>query len=250
MPRRNKRPAFEPLDLTPFDAQKLIASIPKPRPIRSKEERDALREEAAQRQQARIARQESARINGGIDWSVCLIPGCGEALIQSGMLEHFDERQRDHKLALPLCYIHLAVAREQGKRAEGRFWYIEGASLLAERREKMWRDLRKAEQREWRADKEQGQIYFVRQNGLIKAGWSRDLEVRLRAYGPNAEILCHYPGSHADETNLHRNLKPFRAKGREWYEDCKGVQDYVWAMIERHGPPYVRIEWTEPKRSA
>jgi hypothetical protein len=52
-----------------------------------------------------------------------------------------------------------------------------------------------------------------------------------------ARVLALYPGSRDDETNLHRQLRPARALGREWYEDGDILADFVAVALEQHGPP-------------
>lgn len=95
-----------------------------------------------------------------------------------------------------------------------------------------------------------GQIYILRANGLIKVGWSGNVVKRFKAYGPDVQILCHYPASRQDETLLHRQLRPYLAKGREWYQDCKLLEDVVAQIVKQHGPPKLSASWTEPKPDA
>lgn len=94
---------------------------------------------------------------------------------------------------------------------------------------------------------EQGQIYFVRLNGMIKVGWSSKLRSRLKSYGASAEILCHYPASRPEERDLHRQLRPYLAMGREWYQECQLLVDVVAGVIQRHGEPTIFPAWTRPK---
>lgn len=96
-----------------------------------------------------------------------------------------------------------------------------------------------------------GEIYYIKVGGLIKVGWTSDLRKRLRAYGPEAEVLVHYEATRRDEANLHRQLKPSRAKGREWYQDDPIIQAFVTRAVREHGPPQlVRLAWTGPARDA
>lgn len=206
MPRRNNRPDFEPLDLTPAD----VRSAPKP--VQSHRSLDQIRRD-------RVARERRDR-----------------ALV---------ERQ-DHTVRLPLCLDHLAVAAKQAA-VERNDPLLVGAAARVIEREKAKRveihDQAKAE-RKARID---GHIYFVRLNGLVKAGWSGDVAERLRAYGPDVEVLCVYPGTRDDETNLHRQLRPVLARGREWYQDGPVVADFVAQAVAQHGEPKVHVGWTRPK---
>lgn len=60
----------------------------------------------------------------------------------------------------------------------------------------------------------QGEIYYAKVGALIKVGWTSDLYQRMKSYGPEAELLACYPATRRDESHLHRNLTPSRAKGR------------------------------------
>lgn len=94
-----------------------------------------------------------------------------------------------------------------------------------------------------------GEIYFVQVDGLIKVGWTTKLADRIRAYGPKAELLANYPGTRSDEAALHRQLKPARFKGREWYSDTDVIRAFITEATQKHGPPrFQRIEWTTPKQ--
>lgn len=175
------------------------------------------------------------------------MPGCGAPLFTWGKRAmHPDPARRDCTVALPLCYSHLAIAYLQALPGHDDPLLVEAVAEATERRaghEQTEREKRKRAYLE-RID---GDIYFVRLNGLIKVGWSRDIEARLRAYGPSAELLCHYEGTRHDETNLHRQLRPFLAKGREWYDECPAIHDFINDAIAKHGEPYLKAEWTQPK---
>lgn len=128
----------------------------------------------------------------------------------------------------------------------------QAANALEARRELMEREAlerkavsEKAYRDAQRSPDAAGHIYFVRLNGLVKAGWSASLYQRIRSYGPSAEILAHHPGTRRDETELHRSLAPARAKGREWYHDSDVVRMFIAKAIEMHGPPTVQVHWTE-----
>lgn len=226
MARRNpKREAFEPLDLTPEQIN-----------------RDRFSKETPDEYAERKRRQRNARLNGGIDWAACLVVGCDRALA------HASYGERDHTLRLPLCSEHLSVAAAQADKYHRND--PEGVMAAAITRFLIYREAREEAARQGRIKQHRestdGDIYFVRLNGLIKAGWSRDLSERLRAYGPGVEVLAHYPGTRDDETTLHRQLRPNLANGREWYHDNAAVQHFVREAIENHGPPRISAAWSAP----
>lgn len=158
-------------------------------------------------------------MQGGIDWQICMVPGCGEKLqfCQAGCAWAA-------RTLVTLNRTSPWLARQQAEE-----------------------DARHEAKKKQRAASIDGWIYFVRLNGLIKAGWTRDLRERLRAYGPEVEVLAHHEATRDDETYMHRNLRPFLARGREWYEDCPAVQAYVADTVKRYGPPHVAAYWTQPK---
>lgn len=243
MPRRNnRRETYEPIDLTPAD----IRAHTRAKPTVYTDPAHARRERAKRRQEA-AERQHTARINGGIDWTVCLVPGCGNELFMWGSPLHNRADLRDHKVKLPLCLDHLAVAYQQANFERDNPLMVEANTLLLERKEAKRREVDANIRKEWQ-DRHDGHIYFVRLNGLVKAGWSRDVDQRLRAYGPDVEVLAIYPGSRSDETNLHRQLRPALARGREWYEDGKIIADFVAKAVAEHGTPEVFTGWTSPKQ--
>lgn len=224
MPRRNQR------DSAPEPGIVRLAPLPKPpslddvrrtrdRDMRLQREREQAEHEAAQR--------------AAIDWRRCLVPLCDDRPI-SGLRE-------DHTVRLPLCIYHETMVWRTVQQHNGRPDIIKASERLAE--EDRQRD--QAERARHLANRN-GSIYYVRLNGLIKVGWSRTVHARLRAYGPDVEVLCIHKGSRDDETNLHRNLRPYLARGREWYEDCPAMRDIIATAVERHGTPTVYDLWTRP----
>lgn len=240
MPRRNnRRETVPPLDLTPAD-------IPPPQPknVRPWEPRPRVKTRA-ERENENAERQLQARMRRGIDWNICLVPGCGEPLQFYGRAEYRQVEYRDPNKRLPLCIRHQLIVWHQVQGSRDIPGVIEANNeLIRERQERA--DAEHEAAKRAHLAKQDGHIYYIRLNGLIKAGWTRSLHNRLRAYGPDVEILCHHKGSRQDETTLHRNLRPFLARGREWYEDCDGMRDIIAKAVERHGEPYIEINWTSP----
>lgn len=70
-------------------------------------------------------------------------------------------------------------------------------------------------------------LYAVRTSeGLIKFGFTADLNRRLRAY-VGGSLLAFRAGSRNAETDLHRSLAPSVARGREWYNPTPAVMAVV-----------------------
>lgn len=247
MPRRHHRQAesYEPLDLTPPPVGNYHRGARVGDPV-SFNETHAARQERLQREQDYRQRQINARINRGIDWHVCIVPGCGGDLTSKGRVLN-PTGGRDHTLELPLCYTHLAVAGAQAQRRRNDPLIVSAVAEVIERRQARTLTEHEADKKA-RLSSIDGHIYYVRLNGMIKVGWSREIENRLRAYGPSAEVLVIYAGTRDDETMLHRQLKPARARGHEWYEDGPILADFIAKALEQHGPPKIPDTWTRPKQ--
>lgn len=248
MPRRHQRAAevYEPLDLTPPPVGNYFPRARIGDPV-SFEETRAARTERLQREREHRQRQINARINRGIDWHVCLVPGCGDDLTRNGRIVNPSGGQRDHTLELPLCYRHLAAVSLMAFDRDDPL-LISAVADVIERRESRAVTQKQAAKKAW-LKKTDGHIYYIRLNGLIKVGWSRDIGDRIRSYGPSAEVLAVYEGTRDDETCLHRQLKPVRARGHEWYEDGPVLADFIAKAIAEHGAPPVDAfdTWTRPK---
>lgn len=247
MARKNQRVAHEPYVAPPIVVKK---ALDREQWISDGARNDAVRR-GEDRADERLRRQELARIQQRIDWSVCLIVGCTGSVAISTYWDGSEkaDADRDMDRELPLCIEHLTVAWSQMQRHRGHPAVIESAATLdARQRAKAAREAREAEER--RKASHAGDIYYLRQNGLIKVGWSSDLTARLRAYGPNVELLCHHPGSRTEETHLHRNLRADLVRGREWYRsDGPVITMFLEQALAKYGAPsgWAQYEWTEPR---
>lgn len=246
MPRRNKgREQYEPLDLTPTQVNRDAD-----RERNKQKPRESFHDWQNRRranEQERAERQRAARINGGIDWSVCLVPGCGKELKLWGGPDPA-HRFRAHDFALPLCIDHLVVAFNQAKRASDKDLplCVAAYTRVLERRQAILDAEADEDKRAFMA-RTDGHLYAVRQGNLIKIGWSREVSARVRGYGAGVEVLAAWPGTRADETALHRQLRPALVKGREWYEDGPILADLIARVVDQYGEPWVADTWTRPK---
>lgn len=235
MPRRHHRDARpESLGITPAD-------IPRVRPIRTPEQREADAEAAAEKRRARFAAERRRRVSAAVNWDVCCIPGC------ESKAGHTWPEGRDVEERLPVCTDHAVII----KRQIDPYWDDEDVIESRRKRQAHVDQKRDARERagiiDMNGGSARGQVYFLRLNGLVKVGWSSDLIGRLKAYGPDVVVLCHYPASRQDETLMHRQLRPYLAKGREWYQDCPLIADVVAQMVRQYGEPYLSAYWTQPK---
>lgn len=244
MGRRNRREAGarESLDTDAIKAATNADAKQVRRRLETWGERDARLDEELGRRRERKMRRTDERVDKAItDWKHCCIPGCGDTLPLAS-------RRVPNVRDLPICEYHLTSIGYQWDRGT----FLHDAHEMRQRF--MRRHILEEERREARYQLDiendgatEGQIYFLRLNGLIKVGWSGRLRSRLKSYGASAEVLCHYPARREDEKHLHRQLRDNLAKGREWYHDCAAVQLFVTDALKRHGEPTILPFWTEPK---
>jgi hypothetical protein len=192
MPRRNHRDtAVPPLDLTREDPPLLrpsgSANRPGPRPFWA----PAYESPVAQRERERSERQAKAREQGGIDWSCCLVPGCGRELAQWADGARRREYMRDPETLLPVCTQHAVIVWQNVQRFRMLPDVVETAEQMSARHR---REAARSRPKRLKPD-DDGELYFVRVNDLVKVGWTATLERRLKEYGAGAELLCHYPGT-------------------------------------------------------
>lgn len=162
----------------------------------------------------------------------CVIPGCSQRGYPSQ--------------TIPVCHQHGVEIWADVERNMGRPAIRERIAEKADQLDAA-ADTKAVDQRR---RSQEGYVYFVRLNDLIKVGWSENLAARLRSYGASVEVLAHHPGTRDEELQLHRAFAQERVKGREWYADCALIRDHIASVIERWGPPYILPVWTEPSQPA
>jgi hypothetical protein len=246
MGRKNHRvPDLIPDDITP-------AAVVEVRSIRRRFETDEERERRLSvqfgRRRERNEKRNDQRVLEAIgDWDHCCIPGCEE--VTSWRAKFATYQAKDASKKIPVCIYHETIIglQVQSFMADGDHdrvrqslarRHIEEEIAFEESLELVGENGKGAPN---------GQIYVIRQGGLIKVGWSSKLRSRLKQYGAGVEILAHYPATRAEETDLHRSLRPFLARGREWYQDCRLLADVVADIHKRYGEPTIFPYWTVPK---
>lgn len=210
----------------------------------TEDERDNRIRAENERRRFRTERRADERIAQQIDWRKCCVPGCDAS---SSVSTTFHPKKVTE--CLPVCQRHEAIITKQVQPYWHEVDYVAMRDRLA--RQRVVEEIAQEREEDLLHESgghKQGQIYFVRLGGLIKVGWASKLRSRLKSYGASAEILCHFPASRSDETNLHRNLRPYLAKGREWYQDCKLIGDVIDGYVKQYGTPTILPAWTVPKK--
>lgn len=78
-----------------------------------------------------------------------------------------------------------------------------------------------------------GLIYFVRVDGFIKIGFTKNFHRRMLDYGPSAKCLAKVPGFYKDERRLHVKFRAHLAKGQEWFFPHVDIINFIDALIEK-----------------
>lgn len=62
-----------------------------------------------------------------------------------------------------------------------------------------------------------GHIYYLLVGDLIKIGYTKNLEQRMRQYPPHSKLLAVHPGTMRTERQMHSMFFNSIAKGKEWF---------------------------------
>lgn len=80
-----------------------------------------------------------------------------------------------------------------------------------------------------RIRKTDGLVYFIRFGGLVKIGWTSDLDQRMKEV-PNEEILGTVPGTMDDEKRCHIAFAHLRVKG-EWFRPEPELMEFIADVV-------------------
>lgn len=250
MGRKNHRVDYAAVD----DVEPPSLSFPDPVPAPTRrrwetdeERRKRLNEEFGRKRHRNEQRVDRRVLEALVDWDHCCIPGCDMETTWPARPQSYETPSPARKL--PICMYHAGVISLMLKPAETRAQMSAVEKRLVRRYSEVETEREKRDDIEYEnGGAAQGQIYVIRQGGLIKVGWSSKLRSRLKHYGAGVEILAHYPATRTQETELHRSLRPYLAVGREWYQDCPLLADVVKGIHKRHGGPTIFPDWTVPKK--
>lgn len=88
-----------------------------------------------------------------------------------------------------------------------------------------------------RGEQPPGWVYYVKSDGLIKIGYSKAPEQRLRTYSPTSVILGLRPGTPKLERSLHSLFCGDLARGREWFHPSDRLLAHIAEIVAQHGEP-------------
>lgn len=77
---------------------------------------------------------------------------------------------------------------------------------------------------------EYGSVYYLLLDGLIKIGYTRDVDRRLSQYAPTAVLLATEPGDKVTEAARHRQFAQHRAARREWFHPAVDLRTFIEAL--------------------
>ena len=126
--------------------------------------------------------------------------------------------------------------------------------LTVAERQKAWRQwhnsrtMTTAKERFKQGSNDAGWIYYVAQDDLIKIGYTKDVNKRIRAYGPTARLMAVHPGTLTLERDMHVKFASDLDSGREWFQRSEELMAHIVSIVERFGQPSVfEYQWTKPR---
>lgn len=87
-------------------------------------------------------------------------------------------------------------------------------------------------------DHETGYVYYLEVDGLIKIGYTKDVERRLKQYPPSSELLTARIGTKITERAEHNMFASSLARGREWFHPTLDLMKHIGKLQAEHGGPY------------
>lgn len=92
-----------------------------------------------------------------------------------------------------------------------------------------------------------GVIYYLRVSGLIKIGFTTNLEQRVKAYPPDTELLAAHRGTMKTERAMHTRFCAELAGRREWFRESDELMAHIHRVRDESGDPQ-QFFFSEPKR--
>lgn len=136
-------------------------------------------------------------------------------------------------LNLPMCEDHAwhafeVLKRDDKERESRKIAHLQWLAWEEEDRiAKEKRDRDNAERWANQTSIEAGFIYYLLVGDLIKIGYTRSIEERLKAYPPNAKLLAIHPGTLKVERQMHHKFLHHLAKGREWFGQGEDLINHI-----------------------
>jgi len=162
--------------------------------------------ETAQREARRAERRQRVRRRP------CCIPDCQATVLRSA--------------PFPLCTSHMVKVWE----------LVEGRSDLPTSAPTEVADAQRhaaaVKERKTTREANRGWLYVLdTRNGLVKIGWTKDIDRRLSQYPPTFGLVIAIPGTRTEERDIHRSLANSKVSGREWYEVTSEVVRQINVMV-------------------
>lgn len=82
-----------------------------------------------------------------------------------------------------------------------------------------------------------GFVYYIRINGQIKIGYTKDITQRMRNYPPGSELLAMEGGTPHTEKERHQDFKRDLERGREWFRESPKLAEHIKHLRETLGNP-------------
>lgn len=81
----------------------------------------------------------------------------------------------------------------------------------------------------WKSQRwiEPGWIYYLHVGGIVKIGYTTDLERRMKQYPPHSSLLAVHPGTPKLEREMHHKFLHLLANGREWFKVADDLTNHI-----------------------
>lgn len=96
-----------------------------------------------------------------------------------------------------------------------------------------------AEGRE-KTEREGGDVYYLRVDGLVKIGYSRNVYTRMQAYPPTSELLAVEKGTKETERLRHGQFTADLEHRREWFRESEELRAWIAHVREQYGDASAR----------
>ena len=72
-----------------------------------------------------------------------------------------------------------------------------------------------------------GHVYYHWVGGLIKIGYTQNIERRIKQYPPHSKLLAVHPGTMRTERQMHSKFFNSIVKGKEWFAITPALTDHI-----------------------
>lgn len=75
-------------------------------------------------------------------------------------------------------------------------------------------------------------IYYLALDGMVKIGYTTDLERRMQQYPPSASLVATEPGSRDTEKRRHLQFAEYLTARREWFTPGPRLRAHIESLVD------------------